>query len=96
MGRGKHEKAHGGVWQKTRALRCLKSTVPSSAHKELRQVRYVRNSTIQIADAKYSRNSGAQETPRPAAYIRKKRAKAQPTANPLHEASSGFLSEGGS
>jgi hypothetical protein len=81
MGRDKHEKAHGG-------------TVPSSAHKELRQVRYVRNSTIQIADAKYSRNSGAQETPRPAAY--KKRAKAQPTANPLHEASGGFLAEGGS
>jgi hypothetical protein len=46
-----------------------------------------------------SLNSGAQETPGQAPYVRKKRAKvrkALPSANPLCEPSNGVLAEGGS
>jgi hypothetical protein len=47
-----------------------------------------------IALALQALNSRVQETPQPAAYVRKKRAKAQGDGNPLCEAPKGFLAEG--
>ena len=46
-----------------------------------------------MALALQSLNSGAQETPPPAAHVRKKRAKARGDGNPLCEAPNGFLAE---